>query len=76
MDCEAVTFMDSTGINVLVQLYKSRSPRQMLEVRGLNERVRRVFDITGLATLLGCESGTDAAVCRSHTADTAEPFQG
>lgn len=54
VDLSGTTFMDSSGLGVLVgALKRLRSDRQadVLELRGLQPPVYRVFEITGLAEI-------------------------
>lgn len=51
LDLGAVTFVDSSGLGVLVGVLKrinEGGDDGSLEIRGLNGPVRRVFEITGL----------------------------
>lgn len=51
LDLEAVTFVDSSGLGVLVGVRKridSDGDDGWLRIRGLNGPVRKVFEITGL----------------------------
>lgn len=51
LDLGAVTFVDSSGLGVLVGVLKRINEGDgdgSLEIRGLNGPVRRVFEITGL----------------------------
>jgi anti-sigma B factor antagonist len=51
LDLGAVTFIDSSGLGVLVGVLKrinEEGDEGSLEIRGLNGPVRKVFEITGL----------------------------
>lgn len=56
IDLAGVEFIDSTGISVLVQA-KQRLEAQGggVTLRGLNDRVRRVLEISGLVELFDVE---------------------
>ena len=54
VDLRDVTFIDSSGLGVLVGTLKrlrERDPNATLVLEGLQEPVRKVFDITGLSDL-------------------------
>ena len=54
VDLHDVTFIDSSGLGVLVGTLKrlrERDPDATLVLEGLQEPVRKVFDITGLSDL-------------------------
>ena len=49
----AVTFLDSTGLSALVRAWRAAVAAGIdFHVRDPSERVRRVFDVTGLESLL------------------------
>lgn len=48
IDMTDVTFVDSTGLNVLVRLADEHSP---LTLRGVTPPIRRLFDLSGLSQL-------------------------
>jgi len=61
VDLSLVSFVDSTGLGVLVALVKKMSADGKIAVVGANAAVRRLFQITKLDTLfLLCDS-EDAA---------------
>ncbi len=54
VDLHDVTFIDSSGLGVLVGTLKrmrERDPDEALVLEGLQDPVRKVFDITGLTEL-------------------------
>jgi len=54
VDLRDVTFIDSSGLGVLVGTLKrlrERDPNATLVLEGLQDPVRKVFDITGLSDL-------------------------
>jgi len=61
VDLSGVTFMDSTGLGVLVRaLKRSRELDIRLDLIVTNERVLKVFGITGLDTVLPIHSSMDS----------------
>ncbi|WEG12523.1 STAS domain-containing protein [Pullulanibacillus sp. KACC 23026] len=53
LDMSQVSYMDSTGIGVIIAGYKSAKKNQgSLIVKGLTSRVKRLFDITGLSEIV------------------------
>ena len=62
VDLEGVTFMDSTGLGVLVGRLKSvRSQNGSLRLVCSSERILKVFAITGLDKVFQIFSSVDAA---------------
>jgi anti-sigma B factor antagonist len=54
LDMGDVTFLDSTGIGALVQVHRlCRDQPAELQLRGLQPRVRQVFDVTALSEHFG-----------------------
>lgn len=55
-----VSYMDSTGLGVFVGLFKSvRAHDGEFRLEGLSERLRRLFDITGLVDIIDIKSDTE-----------------
>lgn len=53
MDFSGVTFMDSSGIGVIIGRYKKLSLREgRLIIANINQGVKRVFDISGLYKII------------------------
>lgn len=53
LDMSRVSYMDSTGIGVIIAGYKSAKKNEgSLVVQGLTSRVKRLFDITGLSEIV------------------------
>ncbi|HET7657322.1 MAG TPA: STAS domain-containing protein [Bacillales bacterium] len=53
VDLSDVQYMDSTGLGVFVAALKSSKKNgSTLNLRGMNPRVKRLFDITGLAEFM------------------------
>lgn len=53
LDMSRVSYMDSTGIGVIIAGYKSAKKNQgSLIVQGLTARVKRLFDLTGLSEIV------------------------
>ena len=53
VDMAQVTFMDSTGLKVLVVANRSRDASDRITLRAPSGAVRRVLDIAGMAEWLG-----------------------
>ncbi|PLT27953.1 anti-sigma factor antagonist [Peribacillus deserti] len=63
VDLSEVSYMDSTGLGVFVGLFKSvRSHDGEFRLVGLSERLRRLFDITGLADIIDINSNAEGGV--------------
>jgi anti-anti-sigma factor len=56
VDLSGVAFMDSTGINALIEAYRRAPNRGSLRVVGPSPAVRRVFEATGISELLLVET--------------------
>ncbi|MCU6710815.1 STAS domain-containing protein [Paenibacillus sp. J5C_2022] len=53
LDMKNITYIDSTGIGIIVSILKTRHSIQApFYVRNIPERVRRLFDMTGLSGYL------------------------
>jgi anti-sigma B factor antagonist len=63
LDLSAVTFLDSTGLGTVVKALK-RCREKDLDFRVVvsTERVRKVFEITGLDSLIALSSALDDAL--------------
>jgi anti-sigma B factor antagonist len=60
IDLDAVDFIDSTGLGVLIGgLKRARSQGGDLRVSGVDERLERIFDLTGLRDVLAVVDPTD-----------------
>ncbi|MDQ0221320.1 STAS domain-containing protein [Peribacillus cavernae] len=63
VDLSDVSYMDSTGLGVFVGLFKSvRSHNGEFRLVGLSERLRRLFDITGLAEIIDINSDAEGGL--------------
>ena len=57
INLSGVSFMDSTGLGVLVGLFKTvKSHNGKFQIIGLSNRLKRLFDITGLAEIIQISS--------------------
>jgi anti-sigma B factor antagonist len=57
VDLTEVTFLDSSGVNSLIRGHlQAQADGKQFCVRGASDRVRRVFDISGVSDLLGLDS--------------------
>lgn len=63
VDLSGVSYMDSTGLGVIVGMFKAiRSHHGELKVTGLSQRLKRLFDITGLADIIDINSQIEGGV--------------
>lgn len=63
IDLSNVTYMDSTGLGVFVGLFKNLNAHNgSLKLTGLSDRLKRLFDITGLADIMNINSGSEGGV--------------
>ncbi len=63
VDATEVDFLDSTGLGVLVgALKRVRSANGDLNVVCTTERIRKIFEITGLGTIFGLHTTVDEAI--------------
>jgi len=53
LDLEQVSFIDSTGLAGLLQAREAAAPLAVVTVVEASRNVRRLLDLTGLATVLG-----------------------
>jgi anti-anti-sigma factor len=53
LDLSGLEFMDSSGVRVLIRCCSGRN--EPLRVRGVQQGVRRILDITGVSNLLQFE---------------------
>lgn len=62
IDLEQVDFLDSSGLGVLVGIARrKKSANEILKLANLNERVKKVFEITQAYTLFDIYDDLDAA---------------
>ncbi|MET3730174.1 anti-sigma B factor antagonist [Fictibacillus halophilus] len=58
VDLSGIDYMDSTGLGIFVGALKSsKANSSSLKLRGMTERVKRIFEITGLTEVMDIESG-------------------
>ncbi len=63
VDLSGVTFMDSSGINVLIAAHQSMSDAQgWLRIAGTQASVLRVLELVGLDQAIGCHSTVEQAL--------------
>jgi anti-anti-sigma factor len=63
LDLSDVTFMDSSGINVLIAAHQSMSDAHAwLRIAGAQNSVLRVFELVGLDQVIGCHSTVEQAL--------------
>ncbi|MEV6117646.1 STAS domain-containing protein [Streptomyces sp. NPDC052109] len=62
-DLSGVTFMDSTGINVLIATHRQASEAQgWLRIAGARPSVLRVLQLVGVDALISCHPTVDQAI--------------
>ncbi|WP_110926398.1 anti-sigma factor antagonist [Bacillus massiliglaciei] len=63
VDLTDVSYMDSTGLGVFVGLFKNiKANNGEFVLVGLSERLRRLFDITGLAEIIDIKSNAEGGL--------------
>lgn len=63
VNLQEVVYMDSTGLGVFVGIFKNiRSKRGELKIIGLSGRLKRLFDITGLAEIMDVNSQIEGEI--------------
>ncbi|MFK4998573.1 anti-sigma factor antagonist [Bacillus sp. N9] len=63
VDLSGVIYMDSTGLGVFVGLFKAlKSHEGELLLTGMSDRLKRLFDITGLADVMDINTGVEGGV--------------
>lgn len=63
VDLSGVSYMDSTGLGVFVGLFKSlRGKDGELLLTGLSNRLKRLFDITGLTDIMEINTEVEGGV--------------
>jgi anti-sigma B factor antagonist len=63
IDLKGVSYMDSTGLGVIVGVFKSvRSNNGELKLTGLSDRLKRLFEITGLTDIMDINSQIEGGV--------------
>lgn len=56
LDLSEVNYMDSTGLGIFVGFYKEvKANNGKLVIKGLNQRLYRLFEITGLSEIMDIE---------------------
>ena len=60
IDFGGVTFMDSSGIGMIIGRYKTVTARGgKLYAAGMSKAVRRIFDVSGLKRIIPCYDKTE-----------------
>lgn len=63
VNLQEVVYMDSTGLGVFVGIFKNiRSNQGELKITGLTGRLKRLFDITGLAEIMDINSQIEGEI--------------
>jgi anti-sigma B factor antagonist len=72
VDLTEVTFLDSTGLGVLVGIYhRLRARDGSMSFTGINDRVRKVFHITQLTKIFVLHPSLEDALAAHRAANTA-----
>lgn len=72
VDLGEVTFLDSTGLGVLVGIYhRLRAREGSMSFMGVNERVRRVFHVTQLTKIFVLHQTLEDALAAHKAADSS-----
>lgn len=62
LDLRELTFMDSSGLGVIVKVHKAADASTRLQIVDGPDQVQRLFTITGLRGVLSFTSAPDAAL--------------
>ena len=63
IDLSGVSYMDSTGLGVFVGLFKELKANEgKLILTGMSDRLKRLFDITGLADVMDINTEVEGGV--------------
>jgi len=64
MDFSGVSFMDSSGIGVLMGRYKKvKDKGGKIYIAGCSEHVRKILEMAGIFTIIDQSVNTDDAIC-------------
>lgn|SRR5690554_3309578 len=63
IDLSGVSYMDSTGLGIFVGLFKELKKNEgSLCLTGMSDRIKRLFDITGLADVMDINTEVEGGV--------------
>lgn len=63
VDLSEVNYMDSTGLGIFVGLFKAlKEHNGELVLQGMSDRLKRLFDITGLADVMDVNTEVEGGV--------------
>jgi len=63
LDFSKVTFMDSSGIGVIMGRYKNiRKLNGKMSLAGINDKIKRIFEMSGLLKLMPAYDSIDEAI--------------
>ncbi|MFE3125796.1 STAS domain-containing protein [Streptomyces hydrogenans] len=63
VDMEGVTFLDSSGLNILISVHRHVSEAQgRLRIAAARQAVQRVLSLVGLDTVIDCHPTVDNAL--------------
>ncbi|MCL1934908.1 MAG: anti-sigma factor antagonist [Defluviitaleaceae bacterium] len=62
LDFSSVTFMDSSGIGMIMGRYKNLIPKGQLKIFGANEHINNIFSISGIEKIITICKDKDEAL--------------
>ena len=65
-DFHGITFMDSSGIGLIMGRFKNLLPGGKLSVTRVNDNIKRVFDISGIAKFINIIDNMDQFIGGNH----------
>lgn len=65
-DFSQISFMDSSGIGLIMGRYKHLPPGGRLSLVGVSDHIRRVFDLSGLGKFVNIEPSIEAVIGGSY----------
>jgi stage II sporulation protein AA (anti-sigma F factor antagonist) len=72
---EGVTFMDSSGVGLIMGRYnKTRERKGKIAVAGCNEHIARILEMAGIYTIAGCFASTAEAMAALQEGEGGETW--
>lgn len=72
---EEVTFMDSSGVGLIMGRYnKARERKGKIAIAGCNEHIARILEMAGIYTIAGCFASTAEAVVALQDGEGGETW--
>ena len=65
-DFSEISFMDSSGIGLIMGRYKNLPPGGKLTLVGVADNIRRVFDLSGLGKFINFEPSIETVIGGSY----------